>query len=126
MGHPAPKIGEHWTYANHKTRPDDERWELIDGVAYAMSAPTTRHQRLLHELDGLFYQYFKGKPCKVFRRRLMSTGRPLAISHWKKLIRLPNPICWWSVKKPKFWNRAFGVRRTLLLKSCHHRRPKKI
>jgi hypothetical protein len=30
-----PTRGGHWTYADYCGWPDDERWELIDGVAYA-------------------------------------------------------------------------------------------
>ena len=28
-------------------RPDEERWELIDGIALLMSPPTGRHQRIV-------------------------------------------------------------------------------
>jgi len=38
-----PKATEQrFTYADYRQWPDDERWELIDGVAHAMApAPTT-------------------------------------------------------------------------------------
>lgn len=42
---PVPK--EKYTYADYCSWPDEERWEIIDGVAYDMSpAPTTSHQRI--------------------------------------------------------------------------------
>ncbi len=35
----------HYTYRDYREWPDDERWELIDGVAYNMRpAPRTGHQ----------------------------------------------------------------------------------
>ena len=45
---------------------EGDRWELIGGVAYQMSAPTRRHQALV----GLVYvpvaNFLEGKPCKVY------------------------------------------------------------
>ncbi len=64
----SPKKGERpFTYADYRSWPDEERWELIDGEAYAMSpAPKLFHQSLL---GGLFVQldaFFSGKPCKPY------------------------------------------------------------
>ncbi len=63
-----PKIkNERYTYADYLTWDDDLRWEIIDGFAYDMSpAPTTKHQVVLVNLLNSFYNYLKGKPCKVF------------------------------------------------------------
>lgn len=67
MGNTALKSEQTWTYADYCSWPDDERWELIDGVAYAMSpAPSRRHQELSGALFNQFYNYFKGKMCKVY------------------------------------------------------------
>jgi Uma2 family endonuclease len=38
---------------------------LIDGIAYAMSAPTDRHQAISAALTAKFYTFLEGKPCKV-------------------------------------------------------------
>jgi len=58
---------ERWTYADYLTWPDDERWEIIDGVAYAMSpSPGKRHQELFGELFRQIANFLKGKSCKVF------------------------------------------------------------
>ena len=66
-GLPAIKKDEHWTYAHYKTWPDDERWELIHGVAYNMSAaPSTRHQAFLMYLVPKISRYLEGKPCRAF------------------------------------------------------------
>lgn len=56
-----------YTYANYATWDDDERWELIDGVPYAMSpAPTQKHQEITGEIFAQLHAFLKGKPCKVF------------------------------------------------------------
>src|SRR5262249_35842572 len=38
-----------WT----ETRPDEERWELIDGVPMMMTPPTKAHQRVASNLERL-------------------------------------------------------------------------
>lgn len=55
-----------FTYRDYATWPDDERWELIDGVARAMATPTTGHQRLLVRLLRIFADYLDDKPCELF------------------------------------------------------------
>ncbi len=56
-----------FTYKDYLTWPDDERWELIHGVAYDMSpAPNRRHQGLLTELVTDFTNYFRKEPCDVY------------------------------------------------------------
>ena len=64
MGLPEKK--QYYTYADYLTWDDDERWELIDGVPYAMASPSTTHQRICGELYGQLWQFLKGKPCEVF------------------------------------------------------------
>jgi Uma2 family endonuclease len=57
-----------WTYKDYKDwelKPG-ERYEIIDGVAYAMSAPNTEHQRISMFLSGVLYNYLNGKPCQPF------------------------------------------------------------
>jgi Uma2 family endonuclease len=56
-----------FTYADYLDWPDDERWEIIDGGAFAMSpTPTVRHQKITGSLFNAFYNYLSGKPCQVF------------------------------------------------------------
>ena len=60
--------GARLTYADYKgweLKPG-ERYEIIYGEAYAMSAPNIFHQAILMELATQFNVYMKGKPCKVF------------------------------------------------------------
>jgi len=55
-----------YTYADYCTWDDNERWELIDGVPYAMSpAPRPRHQNIAGEIYGQLRGFLKGKPCKA-------------------------------------------------------------
>jgi Uma2 family endonuclease len=67
MGDPALEPDDHFTYRQYKTWPDEERWELIDGQAWAMSpAPSTRHQDIQAQLITALRVFLKGKPCKAF------------------------------------------------------------
>ena len=60
------KNDNHYTYADYAQWDDDTRCELIDGVPYAMAAPSIAHQRICSELHGQLWQFLKGKPCEVF------------------------------------------------------------
>jgi Uma2 family endonuclease len=58
----------HWTYADYKAwelKPR-ERYEIIHGYAYAMSAPNASHQAMLMELSRQFANFLVGKPCRVY------------------------------------------------------------
>jgi Uma2 family endonuclease len=56
-----------YTYSDYCSWDDGERWELIDGVPYAMSpAPTRKHQDVLGALFNQLYNFLKNKPCKVY------------------------------------------------------------
>jgi Uma2 family endonuclease len=54
------------TYGDYCTWPDDQRFELIDGIAYAMApAPTRQHQRLVAELLRTVADALEGSGCEV-------------------------------------------------------------
>jgi len=56
-----------YTYADYKgweLKPG-ERYELIHGAAYAMSAPSDYHQSISGEIFRQIANYLAGKPCKV-------------------------------------------------------------
>jgi len=55
-----------YTYDDYCEWADDKRWELIDGVPYAMSAPSLAHQEISGNLFNQLYNFLKGKQCKVF------------------------------------------------------------
>jgi Uma2 family endonuclease len=63
----ALKLEPKFNYADYRTWPDDERWELIDGVPFAMTpAPRTRHQRISLKFSSRFDRFFEGKGCVPF------------------------------------------------------------
>lgn len=41
----------------------EQRFELIDGVIYNLASPSYKHQYAIHEIQGAFYNWFKGKEC---------------------------------------------------------------
>ncbi len=56
-----------YTWGDYRSWDDGQRWEIIDGRAYAMTpAPGTRHQTLLHELDCQLGGFFRERECRVF------------------------------------------------------------
>ena len=60
-------LDKYYTYADYREwdLAEGERYELIYGEAYAMSAPNTYHQLILAELFKQIAVYLTGKPCKV-------------------------------------------------------------
>ncbi|NEV63371.1 Uma2 family endonuclease [Thiorhodococcus minor] len=54
------------TYAEYRGWPEDQRFELIEGVAYAMApAPSRLHQRLTFELAREIARVSEGSGCEV-------------------------------------------------------------
>lgn len=67
MSEPAETATQEYTYADYLTWPDDERWELIDGTAYAMTpAPSRRHQEIHWHLIEQLAPFLAGSPCQAF------------------------------------------------------------
>jgi len=66
MGQPLRKSATVFAYVDYCRWPDDERWELIDGVAYAMAAPGLAHQAVVGELFRQIANHLIGKPCRPF------------------------------------------------------------
>ena len=60
------EVTKTYNYSDLLTWPEDERWELIEGIPYAMSAPNRRHQEILGKLHLEFGNFLKGKTCKVY------------------------------------------------------------
>ena len=59
------RLFSYFDYKNWELK-EGERWELIYGEAFAMSAPGARHQEILGGLFNQFYTFLRGKPCKVY------------------------------------------------------------
>ncbi|HVJ48454.1 Uma2 family endonuclease [Desulfitobacterium sp.] len=63
---PLQQNDKRYTYEDYLTWPEDERWEIIDGVPYLQAAPTWQHQAISRELLTQFNNYLKDNPCQVF------------------------------------------------------------
>ncbi|MCL6588721.1 MAG: Uma2 family endonuclease [Firmicutes bacterium] len=64
---PQPQLGRNnYTYEDYLTWPEEERWEIIDGVPHMMAPPSRIHQEILGELFTQIHNYLKGKPCRVY------------------------------------------------------------
>ena len=69
-----------YTYADCLTWPENERWEIHDGLPYMQASPSWQHQEILGALFNQFYNYLDGKLCRVFSApfdvRLPEPGQP--------------------------------------------------
>ena len=55
------------TYRDYLNWPDSERWEIINGEAWAMTpAPSIRHQKIVGLLFARLAQRFSAGPCVPF------------------------------------------------------------
>ena len=62
------KKGRRYTYQDYLTWPDEDRWEVIEGIAYDMSpAPSVKHQRIVWNIVANISNYLgsHGK-CRGF------------------------------------------------------------
>ncbi|TCT23834.1 Uma2 family endonuclease [Thiobaca trueperi] len=58
---------QRFTYADYCTWPDDQRYELIEGIPYAMApAPVIAHQQVVLRIAAQAQNALKGKPCQPF------------------------------------------------------------
>jgi len=64
---PLMKLKEKYTVQDYLSWPDEERWEIVDGIAYDMSpAPNTNHQTISRNLTLTIGTFLRGKPCKLY------------------------------------------------------------
>jgi Uma2 family endonuclease len=62
-----PKEEERYSWSDYLAWPEGERYELIDGVAYAMSpAPRRRHQEISGEIFRQTANALWGTSCRVY------------------------------------------------------------
>lgn len=60
-------LNKSYTYTDYLTWQFSERVELIMGKIFKMSpAPTSKHQHCITVLNYSFYNFLKGKSCRVF------------------------------------------------------------
>ena len=62
------KDDKFYTYGDYIRWSEDERWELIDGVAYMMTAPNTKHQQLAWKIAAQIENYLSSREtgCQAF------------------------------------------------------------
>ena len=64
---PAENTSQLFSWREYKEWPEDERWQIIDGHAYRMTAaPSIRHQKITGNLYASIREKLKGKPCTTF------------------------------------------------------------
>jgi Uma2 family endonuclease len=69
MAIPLRKDDELFTYEDYLNWPDEERWELIEGIPFDMSpAPSRYHQEISMKLGSRINRYIEDKKgkCKVY------------------------------------------------------------
>lgn len=79
MAMPLVKNDRRYTYEDYLGWDDETRWELIDGIAYAMApAPAVLHQAFVTGLAAQTWTALKGKPCQVFVSPIDVRLQPIA------------------------------------------------
>lgn len=64
MASVALNYDKQFTWADYLGWPDDERWEIINGIAYDMSpSPSFKHQDTVRLLAHSLSNHFQGKKC---------------------------------------------------------------
>ncbi len=62
-----PKEFETYSWDDYRSWSEEERWELIAGVAWSMSpAPSRMHQKISIELAKQFSVFLEGGKCEVY------------------------------------------------------------
>jgi hypothetical protein len=54
-----------FTYADYMRWPENERWQLLDGVATAMAPPLVRHQIVVTEFGRRLGNQLLGHRCRA-------------------------------------------------------------
>ena len=58
---------EKYKYSDYENWQDSENWEIISGKAYMMApSPNRKHQEISLKITMEFYNYLKGKSCKLY------------------------------------------------------------
>ena len=57
---------KYYTYKDYAEWEIDERYELIDGIVYMMSAPSPIHQIIILEMAVQLSAFIEGSPCRVY------------------------------------------------------------
>jgi Uma2 family endonuclease len=54
-----------FTFGDIKNFPQEEKWELIDGVPHQQAQGTFEHQEMILEIGAQLKAYLRGKSCRV-------------------------------------------------------------
>ena len=57
---------DEYTYADYLSWDTDRRYELHEGAAVMLAAPSSDHQYIAAALTGLLFQFLIGKKCNVY------------------------------------------------------------
>jgi Uma2 family endonuclease len=60
-----PSFDKRYNYGDYLAWPDEIRYELIDGKAYALASPSREHARIVGRLHLLLGNFLAGKPCEA-------------------------------------------------------------
>ena len=55
-----------YTYADYLEWEGPQRYQLFNGEVFQMASPSVEHQAISGEIFYQFYNWLKGKPCRVF------------------------------------------------------------
>lgn len=62
-----PQSDRTYTYKDYLGWPDEERWEIIDGIPFNLTpVPSPRHQEILGELFRQISNHLVGRACRVY------------------------------------------------------------
>lgn len=89
-GNLATKRDELYSYEDYQSWDDGQRWEIIDGHAYLMAVPSTKHQRISGILHHHIFSYLQGKPCEVFHAPFDVRLFPKPKSRWEEALVQPD------------------------------------
>jgi Uma2 family endonuclease len=68
--------------AFYATRPDEERWQLIDGVAIMMTPPTKAHQRIASNLERLLLDALESHAPNLAAYQRLGVNLAPAVDHY--------------------------------------------
>jgi Uma2 family endonuclease len=54
-----------YSFGDIKNFPQEEKWELIDGVPHQQAQGTFEHQEIILKIGAQIINYLHGKPCRV-------------------------------------------------------------
>ena len=62
----ALQLDTRYTFADYKKWDSGVRYEFIDGIPYAMAAPSPFHEYIKSEITRQIGNFLSGKPCRVY------------------------------------------------------------